>query len=57
MKSVTVLVAEDNQFFKHSLVSAAGENLPEVHHKDVDILYVEKNGEKVPKYPLEVRKY
>ena len=47
----------DESYFKHSLVYKNGENDTRVEYKDVDIVYVSKNGENVPKYPLEVRKY
>jgi succinate dehydrogenase / fumarate reductase flavoprotein subunit len=47
----------DAQFFRHSLTYSAGENQTRVEYKDVDIIYVEKHGERVPKYPLEIRKY
>jgi succinate dehydrogenase / fumarate reductase, flavoprotein subunit len=48
---------DDAQFFKHSLVYSAGEDQTRVDYKDVDILYIEKDGQRVPKYPLEIRKY
>ena len=47
----------DEAFFKHSLVYTAGENQTSVVYKDVDVIMVEKDGHRVPKYPLEVRKY
>ncbi len=47
----------DHDFFKHSLVYSHNENQTSVVYKDVDVIYVEKHGERVPKYPLEVRKY
>ena len=47
----------DEVFFKHSLVYKAGENETSVVYKDVDVIMVEKDGQLVPKYPLEVRKY
>jgi succinate dehydrogenase / fumarate reductase flavoprotein subunit len=47
----------DRDFFKHSLVYSTGEGRTRVDYKDVDVLLVEKGGEKVPKYPLEIRKY
>jgi succinate dehydrogenase / fumarate reductase flavoprotein subunit len=47
----------DQQFFKHSLVYSAGENQTRIDYRPVDVLYVEKDGQDVPKYPLEVRKY
>lgn len=48
---------DDERFFKHSLVYSAGENATRVDYKDVDVITVEKDGERKPKYPLEVRKY
>ena len=47
----------DHEFFKHSLVYSAGENQTSVVYKDVDVIMVEKDGQRVPKYPLEIRKY
>jgi succinate dehydrogenase / fumarate reductase flavoprotein subunit len=47
----------DEAFFKHSFVYSAGENQTSVVYKDVDVIMVEKDGHRVPKYPLEVRKY
>jgi succinate dehydrogenase / fumarate reductase flavoprotein subunit len=48
---------DDERFFKHSVVFSNGEAEPRVEYKDVDVVYVEKDGERKPKYPLEVRKY
>jgi succinate dehydrogenase / fumarate reductase flavoprotein subunit len=48
---------DDARFFKHSLVYSTGENQTRVDYKDVDIVTIEKDGQAVPKYPLEVRKY
>jgi succinate dehydrogenase / fumarate reductase flavoprotein subunit len=48
---------DDATFFKHSLVYSHGEDQTSVVYKDVDVIMVEKNGERVPKYPLEIRKY
>jgi succinate dehydrogenase / fumarate reductase flavoprotein subunit len=47
----------DNVFFKHSLVYSTGNCQTRVDYKDVDILLIEKDGQLVPKYPLEIRKY
>jgi succinate dehydrogenase / fumarate reductase, flavoprotein subunit len=47
----------DDAFFKHSLVYSTGDSQTRVDYKDVDILMVEKDGQRVPKYPLEIRKY
>ncbi len=46
----------DERFFKHSLVYRT-ENGNHVEYKDVDVIMTEKDGEQVPKYPLEIRKY
>jgi succinate dehydrogenase / fumarate reductase flavoprotein subunit len=48
---------DDARFFKHSLVYSTGENQTRLEYKDVDVIMVEKNGEMVTKYPLEIRKY
>jgi succinate dehydrogenase / fumarate reductase flavoprotein subunit len=48
---------DDASFCKHSLIYSTGENQTSVEYKDVDVIMVERNGERVPKYPLEVRKY
>ncbi len=48
---------DDDAFFKHSFVYKAGEDQTSVVYKDVDLIMVEKDGQTVPKYPLEVRKY
>ncbi len=48
---------DDVNFFKHSLVYSYGEDQTSVVYKDVDVIEVEKNGERVTKYPLEIRKY
>jgi succinate dehydrogenase / fumarate reductase flavoprotein subunit len=47
----------DQEFFKHSFVYSACENQTSVVYRDVDVIMVEKDGQRVPKYPLEVRKY
>ncbi|MFO0960131.1 MAG: succinate dehydrogenase flavoprotein subunit [Isosphaeraceae bacterium] len=48
---------DDDQFCRHSFAYRTGDDGARVGYKDVDIVYVEKDGQKVPKYPLEVRKY
>ncbi len=48
---------DDVNFFKHSLVYSSGENQTRLDYKDVDVIMVEKDGETVTKYPLEIRKY
>jgi succinate dehydrogenase/fumarate reductase flavoprotein subunit len=48
---------DDVNFYKHSLVYSTGPNQTRLEYKDVDVISIEKNGERVPKYPLEVRKY
>ncbi|MEO6809332.1 MAG: succinate dehydrogenase flavoprotein subunit [Isosphaeraceae bacterium] len=47
----------DQDFFKHSLVYSHGEGEPGLDYKDVDVITIEKDGQAVPKYPLEIRKY
>ena len=47
----------DEQFFSHTFASKDGENSAKVDYRPVDILWTEKDGQKVPKYPLEIRKY
>jgi succinate dehydrogenase / fumarate reductase flavoprotein subunit len=48
----------DEQFFKHSLVySYDNGNQTSVAYQDVDVIYVDKDGGRAPKYPLEIRKY
>jgi succinate dehydrogenase / fumarate reductase flavoprotein subunit len=47
----------DEQFCKHSFAYTAGVNQTSVVYKDVDVIMIEKDGQRVPKYPLEVRKY
>lgn len=48
---------DDDRFFKHSLVFKEGDNAARVEYKDVNVVQIERNGEMVPKYPLEIRKY
>ncbi|MBX6314850.1 MAG: succinate dehydrogenase flavoprotein subunit [Isosphaeraceae bacterium] len=48
---------DDARFFKHTLVFSTGEHETRIDYKDVDVIMAEKNGQMVPKYPLEVRKY
>ena len=48
---------DDANFFAHSLVYSYGEDQTSVVYKEVDVIMIEKNGERLPKYPLEVRKY
>ncbi|MDX2035457.1 MAG: succinate dehydrogenase flavoprotein subunit [Isosphaeraceae bacterium] len=47
----------DQDFFAHTFITKTGDNETSVSYRDVDIIYVEKNGERVTKYPLEIRKY
>jgi succinate dehydrogenase / fumarate reductase flavoprotein subunit len=47
----------DEQFFKHTFVYRSGENGSRVDYRDVDIIWVDHDGRRVPKYPLEIRKY
>jgi succinate dehydrogenase / fumarate reductase flavoprotein subunit len=48
---------DDARFEKHSLAYLAGENQTRIAYKDVDRIMIEKDGQQVPKYPLEIRKY
>ena len=48
---------DDERFFKHSLVSRDASGACHVNYKDVDVIMIEKDGQRVPKYPLEIRKY
>lgn len=48
---------DDNRFFAHSLVRRERGGDIDVAYKPVDVIMVEKNGQSVPKYPLEIRKY
>ncbi len=48
---------DDANFTKHSFVYRQGEGSTRIAYKDVDTIYIEKDGQRVPKYPLEVRKY
>jgi succinate dehydrogenase / fumarate reductase flavoprotein subunit len=48
---------DDDRFNKHTFVYSIGEGGTRVDYKDVDIVMIEKDGQQVPKYPLEVRKY
>ncbi|MFM7131142.1 MAG: succinate dehydrogenase/fumarate reductase flavoprotein subunit, partial [bacterium] len=48
---------DDANFFNHSLVSKDGENGTKIEAKPVDVIMIEKDGQTLPKYPLEVRKY
>ncbi|WZO96974.1 succinate dehydrogenase flavoprotein subunit [Isosphaeraceae bacterium EP7] len=47
----------DVDFFAHSMVSQAPDGGTKVDYMPVDIIYVEKDGQQVSKYPLEIRKY
>ena len=50
---------DDEKFFAHSLATKAEavDAPPSLSYKPVDVIEVEKNGEMVAKYPLEIRKY
>jgi succinate dehydrogenase / fumarate reductase flavoprotein subunit len=48
---------DDDRFFGHTLAYREGPGAVRVEYKDVDIIMIEKDGQSVPKYPLEVRKY
>ena len=47
---------DDTRFFAHSLAYQA-EGGARLDYKPVDVITVEKDGQMVPKYPLEIRKY
>jgi succinate dehydrogenase / fumarate reductase flavoprotein subunit len=48
---------DDANFEKHSLAYSTGDSETRIAYKPVDLIMIEKDGQKVPKYPLEVRKY
>ena len=48
---------DDGQFYRHSLVYHGDDGQAHVVYKDVDVITIEKDGQNVPKYPLEERKY
>ncbi len=48
---------DDLNFFRHTFVTKEGDGPPRVDYKDVDVIYVEKDGKTTTKYPLEIRKY
>jgi succinate dehydrogenase / fumarate reductase flavoprotein subunit len=48
---------DDSKYFNHTFVSKDGEEGTKIDHKPVDVIMIEKDGQTVPKYPLEVRKY
>ncbi len=48
---------DDDRFFNHSFAYKDSPTTARVDYRDVDVLYVEKDGQRVPKYPLEIRKY
>ncbi len=48
---------DDERFFAHSFATKSGDGETTLNYKPVDIIYVEKDGERKPKYPLEIRKY
>ena len=47
----------DESFGRHTLVTRESDGELKIDYKDVDVILVEKDGQMVPKYPLEVRKY
>jgi succinate dehydrogenase / fumarate reductase flavoprotein subunit len=47
----------DQDFFAHTFITKTGDNETSVSYRDVDIIHIEKDGERVTKYPLEIRKY
>ncbi|MDE2506564.1 MAG: succinate dehydrogenase flavoprotein subunit [Planctomycetota bacterium] len=48
---------DDERFFAHSFATKSGDGGTTLNYKPVDIFYIEKDGERKPKYPLEIRKY
>ena len=48
---------DDQKFFAHSFAFRDGETGARVDYRDVDVLWTEKDGKQIPKYPLEIRKY
>ncbi len=47
----------DDEFSKHTLITREGDGGYRLDYKPVETILVEKDGQTVPKYPLEVRKY
>ncbi len=47
---------DDDRFFQHTLAYQAEEGV-RLDYKPVDVVTVEREGQRVPKYPLEIRKY
>lgn len=48
---------DDVNHFNHTFVTRDGDTGVKIENRPVDVVYIEKDGQKVPKYPLEVRKY
>jgi succinate dehydrogenase / fumarate reductase flavoprotein subunit len=48
---------DDDRFCRHTFVHRDGDAGTRVDYKEVDTVLVEKDGQRIPKYPLEVRKY
>ena len=48
---------DDVKHFNHTFATKEGDLGVKIDTRAVDVIYVEKDGQKVPKYPLEVRKY
>jgi succinate dehydrogenase / fumarate reductase flavoprotein subunit len=48
---------DDTKFFAHSFAFQDGPSASRLAYREVDVVYVEKDGHRVPKYPLEIRKY
>jgi succinate dehydrogenase / fumarate reductase flavoprotein subunit len=48
---------DDEKFCRHTFVYRDGDAGTRVDYKEVDTVYIEQDGQQVPKYPLEVRKY
>ena len=48
---------DDARFFNHSLAYKGDDGGVHLAYKDVDVITVERDGQTVTKYPLEIRKY
>jgi succinate dehydrogenase / fumarate reductase flavoprotein subunit len=48
---------DDVKHFNHTFATKDGDFDVKIDTRAVDVIYIEKDGQQVPKYPLEVRKY
>jgi succinate dehydrogenase / fumarate reductase flavoprotein subunit len=48
---------DDVHHFNHTFAIKDGDTGTKIENRPVDVIMVEKDGQQVPKYPLEVRKY